>query len=368
MKKSVLVVLGTRPELIKLVPVIKALQADSDLRVVICNTAQHKDLLEPFLKLFELSPDFDLDVMTDNQSLEQVTSSVLTRFSQVLESTKPDRIIVQGDTTTAFACGLGAFYKGIPLGHVEAGLRTHDLQQPFPEELNRQLISRFAKYHFTPTKVGTDNLILEGIPNDDIYETGNTIIDAIMLIDEKVNLDKVKLPFLQKENVSNTVLLTCHRRENFGDPIKNIFEAVNLLADQHPHLTFVFPAHPNPNVQLAIKMHLAEKPNIVIIEPLGYIELLALLKCCRFVLSDSGGIQEEALAFNKKVLVLREKTERPEGVDVGTSTLVGSDKSKIVDEANAILSSNLPGKVVNNPYGDGKASERIVKIIKGVKS
>ena len=365
-KKKILTVLGTRPEVIKLAPVIAELKKhNSRLISKVVLTGQHRTMVEQFLDLFAIKPDYDLDIMLKNQTLFDVSSRCLTRIHSVLEKEKPDLILVQGDTTTAFIAALAAFYLKIPTGHVEAGLRTYDKYRPFPEEINRQLLSVIADLHFAPTKMARGNLLKEGIDSKRIFMTGNTVIDALHSIakkDFKIKDEQIKNIDFENKKV---ILVTAHRRESFGGPFKEICFALKEISESD-NVEIIYPVHLNPNVQDPVRKALGSKRNIHLLNPLDYETFVYLLRNCYLVLSDSGGVQEEAPAFGKPILVMREVTERPEGVKSGVAKLVGMDTERIVIETKKLLFSksayNKMAKAVN-PYGDGHAAERIVKVI-----
>ncbi|MCG2712514.1 MAG: UDP-N-acetylglucosamine 2-epimerase (non-hydrolyzing) [Candidatus Omnitrophica bacterium] len=368
MKKKIKVftILGTRPEVIKLAPVIHELSKHKKKitsRVVL--TGQHRKMVDQFLKLFRIKPDYDLDIMARNQTLFDVSSRCLIRFSKVLVKEKPDLILVEGDTTSAFIASLAAFYLKIPTGHIEAGLRTFDKYRPFPEEINRQLISVVADLHFAPTKRAENNLLREHINPKKIYLTGNTVIDSLYSIAGKkyaLKDDVLKKIDFDKKKV---ILVTAHRRESFGGPFKEICKAIRAISELKD-VEIIYPVHLNPNVQKPVNNILRGRKNIHLLKPLDYETFVLLLRKCYFVLSDSGGVQEEAPAFNKPILVMREVTERQEGVEAGVARLIGMDSSRIVKEVRKLLNSRDAYAKMSksvNPYGDGKASKRIVKAI-----
>ncbi|MDB0021052.1 UDP-N-acetylglucosamine 2-epimerase (non-hydrolyzing) [Candidatus Pseudothioglobus singularis] len=370
--KKILIVFGTRPEAIKIAPVIKELKLFFDVKV--CVTAQHRDMLDQVLKIFDILPEYDLDIMRPNQDLFDVTNKVLLGVKEVILKEKPNIVIVHGDTTTTMAASLAAFYLQIPVGHIEAGLRTHNIESPFPEELNRKLTSLVTKIHFAPTVLSRQNLLNEKVPESQIFITGNTVIDSLFFLLKKArsfnfSIDLLqKLPFLalDKKNYPLIILVTGHRRENFGKGFEEICFAIKKIAELYPNVEIVYPVHLNPNVRKPVNHILSGIKNIHLIEPLNYLPFIKLMDSCHFILTDSGGIQEEAPSLGKPVLVMRNTTERPEGIKAGTIKLVGIDKEKIFNEASKLLSSN---KVYNkmaksvNPYGDGLASQRIAKIL-----
>ena len=362
---KVAVVFGTRPEVIKMAPIVKELERRAIESCVIV-TAQHRDLLDQKLEIFEITPHYDLDIMRDNQDLFYVTSSVLNAIRPILEKERPDAVLVQGDTTTAFAASLAAFYLKIPVGHVEAGLRTRNKYNPFPEEINRQLTSRLVEMHFAPTVWAKNNLLAEGVNESDIYITGNTVIDALlMIVDPKYVFQDPVLNTLDYSH-RRVIVLTSHRRENFGEPMQNIFTACKHLVEQNPDVELVYPVHPNPNVQGPAHEILGNIPRVHLIEPLGYRPFVQLMNKSFLILTDSGGIQEEAPTLGKPVLVLRKTTERPEAIEVGTAKLVGTDYRTIVDEAQRLLSDRGAYREMTtkaNPYGDGNSAARIIDIL-----
>jgi UDP-N-acetylglucosamine 2-epimerase (non-hydrolysing) len=364
----VLVCLGTRPEAIKLAPVIQALGADGRFSPTLAVTAQHRGLLDQALGLFGLVPDYDLDLMRPGQDLYHVTSAALVGLGPVLEETRPDLVVVQGDTTTTFTSALAAFYERIPVAHVEAGLRTGDPFAPFPEEKNRALTGRLADLHFAPTDLARRNLLAEGIPASAIHVTGNTGVDALLQIAARVREDAPVVPqqLATLDPARRLVLVTAHRRESFGPAMEGICRAVAELAAARPDLDLVFPVHPNPNVRRPVNAILGTRPNVRVVEPLDYEQLVWLLSRATLVLTDSGGIQEEAPSLDVPALVLRDKTERPEGVEAGALRLIGTDPARIVAEALRLLddpAEHARMAAVPNPYGDGRAAERIVSVL-----
>lgn len=366
---NILVAFGTRPEAIKLFPVIHQLQNDPDFDVTVCVTAQHREMLDQVLEIADIKPDADLDIMRPNQTLSQVTSRILSNFDGVLQKFLPDRVIVQGDTTTAMAAALSSYYRKIPVDHVEAGLRSGDIYSPFPEEANRKMVGSIASLHFAPTVRAAESLIRENVPADRIFITGNTVIDALLetkeRIDEFSDTRKAIDDLLRNEENHNIILVTSHRRENFDGGIQEIATAILRLAEREDTLV-VFPVHPNPNVLEPIRSLLGDHPRIRLLPPLEYVPFVYLLSRCHFVLTDSGGIQEEAPALGKPVLVMRNTTERPEGVDAGTALLVGTDSERIFSEAQRLLSDQHHYRRMShahNPFGDGKASQRIVDVL-----
>ncbi len=368
----VLSVLGTRPEAIKMAPVVRALEASERFASRVCVTAQHRSMLDQVLELFEIEPDFDLDLMRAGQALPELTARALTGVSRVIEDERPDVVLVQGDTTTALAGALAAFYAGIPSGHVEAGLRTGDLAAPFPEEANRQLADRLATFHFAPTARSRDALLGEGLPAERVWLTGNTVVDALLWVRDRLRntpleADREALGSAHPAVAGNAdiVLVTGHRRESFGDGFRCICRALRTLAEEHSDLELVYPVHLNPRVREPVRA-LSDLPNVHLLEPLAYAPFVRLMDRCVFVLTDSGGIQEEAPALGKPVLVMREVTERPEGVEAGTARLVGTDPERIVAEAERLLADADARRAMSrahNPFGDGRAAERIVRAL-----
>jgi UDP-N-acetylglucosamine 2-epimerase (non-hydrolysing) len=367
---TILTIFGTRPEAIKMAPVIKAIEQEPALNSVVCVTAQQREMLDQVLKLFDITPDHDLNLMTSNQELSELTAKVLTGLQQVLSEVKPDLVVVHGDTTTTMAATLAAFYQQIPVGHVEAGLRTHNIYSPWPEEINRQVTSRIATLNFAPTELSRQNLLSENIEQSSITVTGNTVIDALLSVVNKFRADdtlraqlEASIPSLDPNR--KLLLVTGHRRENFGDGFENICRALAELAD-NAGLEIIYPVHLNPNVQGPVHETLGDHDNIQLIEPLDYLPFVYLMEKANIILTDSGGIQEEAPSLGKPVLVMRDTTERPEAVDEGTVKLVGTDKDKIVSEVTQLLNSEQAYQAMaraHNPYGDGKAAGRIVSVI-----
>jgi UDP-N-acetylglucosamine 2-epimerase (non-hydrolysing) len=362
---KVAVVFGTRPEAIKMAPIVKELERRA-IEFIVIVTAQHRDLLDQILEIFKITPHYDLDIMQENQDLFYVTSSVLNNIRPILEKERPDCILVQGDTTTTFAASLAAFYCKIPVGHVEAGLRTRNKYNPYPEEINRQLTSRITDLHFAPTVWAKNNLLAEGVNESDITVTGNTVIDAlVMIVDPKYVFQELVLNTIDYSN-HRVIVLTSHRRENFGEPMRHIFTACKYLVEQNPDVELIYPVHPNPNVQRLAHEILDNIPRIHLIEPLGYRPFVQLMNKSYLILTDSGGVQEEAPTLGKPVLVLRTTTERPEAIDVGTAKLVGTDYQTIVNEAQRLLSDQGAYREMatkTNPYGDGKSAGRIIDVL-----
>ncbi len=365
--KKVMILFGTRPEAIKMGPVVRAIAGERAFQCQVCVTGQHRHMLDQVLRLFAIVPDYDLDIMQHNQDLCDITSRVLLGLRGVMAEARPDMLLVQGDTTTCFAGALAGFYAGVPVGHVEAGLRTGNLAAPFPEEANRVLTSRLARLHFAPTTRARKNLLDEGVGEDRIVVTGNTVIDALLSVRQ---LGRRDIDFQQFGNAAKViqdqrpyVLITGHRRENFGVGFANICKAIATLARRHPQVHFVYPVHLNPQVHQPVHAMLGGLDNVHLIAPLEYIPFVMAMDRCRLILTDSGGVQEEAPSLGKQVLVMREITERPEAVEAGTVMLVGTDQEKIVTECERILALGEGGgtdRNINNPYGDGRAAERIV--------
>ncbi len=366
--KKVSLIFGTRPEAIKLCPLILALQKDLNFQPHVCVTAQHREMLDQVLEAFDVVPDVDLGLMEPNQSLASLTSQAISAVDEYLVQHRPDLVLVQGDTTTVFCAALVSFYHQIPVGHVEAGLRTWNKFSPFPEEINRVLTSRLIDLHFAPTQWAKENLLKEGVPDNRVFVTGNTVIDALQIAVQKVRKNPPAIPNLPKELLNGDshkplVLITGHRRENFGDGFENICRAISVLSKRFPEVEFVYPVHLNPNVQKPVFHILSGFENIHLIEPLSYLPFVALMERSRLVLTDSGGVQEEAPSLGKPVLVMRDTTERPEAVDTGTVRLVGTDKRKIIDSVSTLLTDEKAYSAMAravNPYGDGKACGRIL--------
>jgi len=369
-KIRVLSVFGTRPEAVKMAPVIHALEQQAEVESRVCVTAQHRQMLDQVLDLFQIKPDYDLNLMRPNQSLAGLTSEVMENLDPVLADEHPDWVLVQGDTTTVMTAALAAFYRGIRVGHVEAGLRTGDKRQPFPEEINRRIAGTIADLHFAPTEQARKNLLREGIDDSIIRVTGNTEIDAQLKVLEMRVPDQVHRwldEWQIKEGGNRLALVTAHRRENFGKPIEDICTALKKLVEDYAgRLHLVYPVHFNPNIQEPVYSILGNVPNIHLLDPLDYLPMVHMLKASTIVLTDSGGIQEEAPGLGKPTLVLREKTERPEGVEAGVLKLVGTDPDRIVTEAHRLLDDDTAyAKMAHaaNPFGDGHAAERIVKAL-----
>lgn len=367
---KILVVFGTRPEAIKLFPVISALGKDAGFEVKVCVTAQHRQMLDQVLEAVGIRPDYDLDLMKPNQSLTEITARIIGGVGKVIDACKPDRIMVQGDTTTAMAAALSAFYRKIPVDHVEAGLRSGDIYSPWPEELNRKVISSIASLNFAPTQRAADALARENLPPDRIFVTGNTVIDALLEMKQRIEAhgrlqDARDGSLFDAGPNRRAILVTSHRRENFDGGIQRIVSALQQLAAREDCL-ILFPVHPNPNVHGPVRAALGEHPRIRLLPPLDYVPFVRALSRCHFVLTDSGGVQEEAPAFGKPVLVMRDTTERPEGVDAGTALLVGTDPDRILREAARLLDDQSHYERMSrahNPFGDGKAASRICEIL-----
>jgi UDP-N-acetylglucosamine 2-epimerase (non-hydrolysing) len=371
MKKKVLLIFGTRPEAIKMAPLVQTLKKGERFVSKICVTAQHREMLDQVLELFEIAPDYDLDLMKAGQTLNDVTAQIIIKLKPVLQEFKPDVVLVHGDTATTFATSLAAYYEKIDVGHVEAGLRTGNIYSPWPEEANRKLTAVLTKYHFAPTEVSKLNLLAENYPSDNIYITGNTVIDALLLIKDKIENDlalqeslKAKFPMLDEHK--KLILVTGHRRESFGGGFERICEAISIIAKKYPNVQIVYPMHLNPNVREPVNRILSGISNIFLIEPQEYLPFIYLMNRSYLILTDSGGIQEEAPSLGKPVLVMRDTTERPEAVEAGTVKLVGTDVQLITSNIIELLeSADAYQKMsfAHNPYGDGKACERIVNIL-----
>ncbi|MFO0793861.1 MAG: UDP-N-acetylglucosamine 2-epimerase (non-hydrolyzing) [Candidatus Brocadiaceae bacterium] len=382
MTKRILFVFGTRPEAIKLAPVIKEIEKFPELKGIVCITAQHRKMLDQVLKTFEIVPHYDLNIMVEGQNLFDIAIKSLDGLKDVLAHVKPDLVLVQGDTTTAFIASLAAYYLKIPIGHIEAGLRTYNKYSPFPEEINRRLLSVLADYHFAPTSWAKSNLLKEGVLEEKIWITGNTVIDALLMIHSWLKTEgsrqrwknyfkntwNLELSFEIEKSKPKVLLVTGHRRENFGVGFKNICMALKEIAEKRNDVEIVYPVHLNPNVQQPVKSLLSGIANIHLIDPLEYEPFVFLMNTSYLVLTDSGGIQEEAPFLGKPVLVMRETTERPEGITAGTVKLAGTQKDRIVKETLSLFdNAELYQKMsqATNPYGDGKAAGRIIRIILG---
>ena len=363
--KKVLIVFGTRPEAIKMAPVVKELQRRSDeFQTIVYVTGQHREMLDQVLDIFEIKPDYDLNIMQPGQDLYDVSSRILLGMRDVLATENPDIVLVHGDTSTSTFAALAAFYQHIPVGHVEAGLRTYNIYSPWPEEMNRQLNSRLCTWHFAPTETARQNLLKEHVDDEHIVVTGNTVIDALHWV---VASGKTVAPPFGRDEHRRMVLITGHRRENFGDGMEHICQAINALAKQFPNVDFVYPIHLNPNIHKPVHDIInSSLKNIYLLEPLNYLEVVGMMQQCTRVLTDSGGIQEEAPAFGKPVLVMRDTTERPEAIEAGTARLVGTNKSTIVETvAHLLTDQNAYNNMAHaaNPFGDGHAAERIADFI-----
>ena len=390
-KKKILLVFGTRPEAIKMAPLVKALQAQPEkFKTIVCVTGQHREMLDQVLAIFDIQPDYDLNIMKQGQDLYDVTSRVLLGMRDVLREAQPDIVLVHGDTTTSTAAALAAFYQQIPVGHVEAGLRTHNIYSPWPEEMNRQITGRITTHHFAPTPLAKQNLLRENVREEQIIVTGNTVIDALHMVVNRLKTDQLlaeeQINVLKNAGYDVTrlndgkrlVLITGHRRENFGDGFIHICEAIRDLAAKYPDVDFVYPMHLNPNVRKPIREVFGEindhKPhtsngNLFLIEPLEYLSFVYLMEKSTIVLTDSGGIQEEAPGLGKPVLVMRDTTERPEALESGTVHLVGTNYEKIIGEVSTLLDDATAYEKMSkavNPYGDGKACNRICRYIERV--
>lgn len=379
--KTILLIFGTRPEAIKMAPLVKEFQRYSDdYKTVVCVTGQHREMLDQVLQIFEIKPDYDLNIMKQGQDLYDVTARVLVGLRDVLKAVSPDVVLVHGDTTTSMAAALAAFYQQIPVGHVEAGLRTHNIYSPWPEEINRQLTGRIATYHFAPTPLSRQNLLNEGVEPAHIHVTGNTVIDALYWVVDRIKSDGALSQTLSEELLHSgydvnrlsqgkkLVLITGHRRENFGDGFIRICKAIKTLVEQYPEVDFVYPMHLNPNVRKPIHEAFDGRSydNMYFIEPLEYLSFVYLMEKSTIVLTDSGGIQEEAPGLGKPVLVMRDTTERPEALDAGTVRLVGTDYDRIVGGVSTLLDDPEHYRTMSqavNPYGDGKACGRIVRFL-----
>jgi UDP-N-acetylglucosamine 2-epimerase (non-hydrolysing) len=374
--KKILLVFGTRPEAIKMAPLVKELQKDKvNFDTKVCVTAQHREMLDQVLDLFQITPDYDLNVMRSDQNLYDITSNILLNIKIVLEQFKPEIVLVHGDTATTFATSLAAYYQKIKIGYIEAGLRTGDLYSPWPEEGNRRLTTVLASYHFAPTKTSKKNLLNEGVNEAEITVTGNTVIDALKLVLKKLDTDKYLKSKIESSIIqsgfkgvnSKFILVTGHRRENFGQGFLNICEALKILAENNPNINILYPVHLNPNVRKPVNELLSNIENIYLVEPFQYEEFIYLMSKSYLILTDSGGIQEEAPSLGKPVLVMRDTTERPEAVEAGTVKLVGSNRDNIIKEVQYLLN-NLDEyyrmSKSNNPYGNGCASSNILKILK----
>lgn len=359
---KIMTVFGTRPEAIKMAPLVKAIQLDDRFESVVVVTAQHRQMLDQVLEIFDIQPDYDLDIMKDGQTLTSITTHILTELDSILEKAKPDIVLVHGDTTTTYAAAMATFYKQVKIGHVEAGLRTWDKYSPFPEEMNRQLTDVVSDLYFAPTLKSKENLLLENHPEDKIFITGNTAIDAM----KYTIADDYRHEILENCNGNRVILVTMHRRENLGAPMTNVFKAINRIVNKYEDVEIVFPIHKNPAVRENAKKTLVDSDRIHVIEPLDVVDFQNFTNNSYLIMSDSGGVQEEAPSLGVPVLVLRDTTERPEGISAGTLKLVGTEEETVFGEADNLLSDDLLYKKMahaSNPYGDGNTSERILDAI-----
>lgn len=360
--KKIMIVFGTRPEAIKMCPLVNELKARKNMQTIVCVTGQHREMLDPILNVFKVIPDFNLSIMKESQTLFDVTTNILNKIKQVLTETKPDIVLVHGDTSTTFTTALACFYLKIPVGHVEAGLRTYNIYSPYPEEFNRQAVGLISKFHFAPTERSKQNLVLEGKMEENIYVTGNTAIDALRTTIKK----EYTHPQLNWASDSKLIMITAHRRENLGNPMENMFKAIRRVVEKHPDVKVIYPIHMNPLVRKAANNFLSGNDRIRIIEPLDVLDFHNFLNRSYLILTDSGGIQEEAPSLGKPVLVMRDTTERPEGVAAGTLKLVGTEENAIYKNFNELLENQAlyeSMKHASNPYGDGFACKRIADIL-----
>lgn len=366
--KKIMVVFGTRPEAIKMIPIIKQIEKEKDLKLTVCTTGQHKDMLNQVLKKFNIVPDYNLDIMKKAQTITYITTVIINKIDEIIKKEKPNIILVHGDTTTSLATAIAAYYNKVKIGHVEAGLRTHNKYSPYPEEMNRVLISDLADIHFAPTQANKNSLLIEGIDEKNIFITGNTVIDAIQLtINKDYKFEEEKLNKIDFNKNKKYILLTAHRRENLGEPIRNICKAIKILAEKRNDVEVIFPVHYNPKVREVVFKYLGNNKKVHLLDPINVFDMHNLMSKVYLVMTDSGGLQEEAPAIGKPVLVLRENTERPEAIKNGVAKIVGANTENIMKEVEILLDNdkeyNKMAKSVN-PYGDGHASERIVEIIK----
>lgn len=364
---KVMPIIGTRPEGIKMAPLIKALKQEKDIECLFVNTAQHREMLDQVLELFALQPDYDINLMQAGKRIEELTGILLAKLSAIIEAEKPDLVLVHGDTTTTFIGAYAAFLQQIPIGHIEAGLRTNNKYSPFPEEMNRQMVSRMATYHFAPTEKNKNHLLQENITEDSIYVVGNTVIDALLEIASRPNRFNKSLQSIFS-NDQQTILLTTHRRENLHE-LKNIFAAINQLLQEHQNIQVLFPIHKNPQIRKTVYDFFQTNERIHLIEPLDYESFVQVMKHSYLIITDSGGIQEEAPSLGKPVLVVRNTTERQEGVEAGTLKLVGTSTKSIYEECTTLIhdaSEYEKMQKISNPYGDGNTSRRIIEIIKEI--
>lgn len=366
---KVIVVFGTRPEAIKLAPIIKEFEKHPDeIQLKVCVTAQHRQMLDSVLKIFDIKPDYDLNIMRDKQTLFDITNNVLTKIKEIYFKEQPDIVFVQGDTTTTFASALAAYYLQIKVAHIEAGLRTYNKYAPFPEEINRRMVSAIADLHFAPTEQSKLNLLKENVNERDIFVTGNTVIDALFMILEKIKGKHISIEGIESSELENKrlILVTGHRRENFGEGFENICNALKELAESFDDIIIIYPVHLNPNVRGPVNRILGNVRNVKLIEPIGYLSFVYLMKKAYVIITDSGGIQEEAPSLSKPVLVMREITERPEAVEAGTVKVVGTQKESIVNSTRQLLLDANEYKKMSstmNPYGDGKSAQRTYEIL-----
>ncbi len=363
--KTVMLVFGTRPEAIKMCPLVKELRSRKGIRTVVCVSGQHREMLDQVLEVFEVEPDYDLSIMIEKQTLFDITVNILTRIREVLEEVQPDVVLVHGDTSTTFVTALACFYLQIPVGHVEAGLRTYDLSAPYPEEFNRQAVGVIASWHFSPTELSKNNLVHEGKKPETIFVTGNTAIDAL----KTTVRDDFTHPELEWAEGSRLIVITAHRRENLGEPMHNMFRAIRRIIEEHPDVKAIYPIHMNPVVRRAADELLKDCDRIHLIEPLDVLQFHNFLARCYLILTDSGGIQEEAPSLGKPVLVMRDMTERPEGIEAGTLKLVGTNEERIYEQFKLLLEEQEAYDKMSeasNPYGDGFASQRIADVLERV--
>ncbi len=359
-------ILGTRPDAVKLAPVVRALETDPCIETVVTVTAQHRELLDQVLSIFGIAPTHDLDLMQPGQVLADFAARALQSLNALFARERPDMVIVQGDTTTAMVGALAAHYNECGLAHVEAGLRSHDLRNPFPEEANRRIISQLADLHFAPTKTGQENLLGEGVAPDRIHVTGNTVIDALLYVADQATADRLPAALAGGPTDRQLILVTLHRRESFGAPLQGICEALGQLVDRHPTVELFYPVHPNPNVRRTVYKLLGHRERVHLAEPLAYIEFVTVMRAAHFIITDSGGVQEEAPSLHKPVLVLRDATERPEVVELGAARLVGRKPNDVLAAATELLTNPQSYQAMvghRNPYGDGRAAERIAQAV-----
>ena len=361
--KRILVIFGTRPEAIKMAPIVHAIEKENYFEMKVCVTGQHRDMLDQVLNAFSIIPDFDLNIMKSKQSLSHVTTEILNKVSEVISDYQPDLVLVHGDTTTTFSASLAAFYHKVKVGHVEAGLRTNNIYSPWPEEANRKLTSAITQFHFAPTLKAKENLLAENVMSENIIVTGNTVIDSLLYM--KSLIEGTTQPEIEEKK--RKILITCHRRENFGDGFLGICEALKVLAASRHDVEFIFPVHPNPNIKNVVLELLSDISNITLTEPMDYVEFVKTMMESHVILTDSGGIQEEAPSLGKPVLVLRDTTERPEAVEAGTVKLIGVTKENIIREVNNLLDNEAEYRkmsLANNPFGDGFSANKIIDFLK----